>query len=107
MAKAVIRTDIAEAMYQRIGLSRSESARMVGFILGALSSELLAGNKVKISAFGNFETRQKQERVGRNFQTGETVTILPRQVIVFRPSPSLKRTVNDIKSKRKTTRRRK
>lgn len=116
MTKAFIRTDIADAMYQRIGLSRSESAKMVGFILDALSAELLAGNKIKISAFGTFEPRQKQERVGRNFKTGETVLISPRQVIVFRPSPVLRDQVNDpgnttgnspATSKGKTARRRK
>ncbi|MCG8626459.1 MAG: HU family DNA-binding protein [Proteobacteria bacterium] len=94
MTKAFIRTDIAEAMYRRIGLSRSESARMVGFILDELSRELVAGNKVKISAFGSFSTRKKPGRVGRNFKTGEAVSISARQVMVFRPSPSLRRKVN-------------
>ena len=108
MTNAFIRSDIADAMYQRIGLSRSESARMVGFILDALEAELLAGNKIKISAFGTFETRQKHERVGRNFKTGETVRISPRQVIVFRPSPVLRDQINTpVSSKGKTKRRRK
>ena len=94
MTRACIRTDIAAALYKRIGLSRSESANMVGFILGELSGALVGGDTVKISGFGSFHTRHKRGRIGRNFKTGEAMTIAPRQVVVFRPSPALRQKVN-------------
>ena len=38
--------------------------------------------------------RQKGRRVGRNPKTGKEVPILPRRVLVFRPSHVLKARVN-------------
>ena len=94
MTKALIRVDIAEAMYRRVGLSRSESAKMVDVILAELSKALVAGKKVKISSFGSFDTRQKNKRIGRNPKTGVTVEISPRRVLTFRASPILRHKVN-------------
>jgi integration host factor subunit alpha len=48
----------------------------------------------KISGFGTFSVRQKGRRVGRNPKTGQEVPIMPRRVLVFRPSNVLKARVN-------------
>jgi len=53
------------------------------------------GESVKISSFGSFSSRQKGQRIGRNPKTGEEVPILPRKVLVFRPSQVLKSRVNE------------
>jgi integration host factor subunit alpha len=50
---------------------------------------------VKISSFGSFSVRQKGQRIGRNPKTGEEVPILPRKVLVFRPSQVLKSRINE------------
>ena len=90
----VTRAQLSEAVYQEVGLSRNESADLVETVLRELSDALSRGETVKISSFGSFFVRQKGQRVGRNPKTGEEVPILPRQVLVFRPSHVLKNRIN-------------
>lgn len=92
--KTVTRAQLAEAVYQEVGLSRSESAGLVDAILEEIARSLLADGSVKISSFGTFAVRQKGRRVGRNPKTGEEVPILPRRVLVFRASQALKERIN-------------
>ena len=89
-SRTLTRAQLAESVYQEVGLSRSESAGLVDAILGEISGSLLQDGSVKISSFGTFTVRQKGRRVGRNPKTGEEVPILPRRVLVFRASQVLK-----------------
>ncbi|MBM3480908.1 MAG: integration host factor subunit alpha [Alphaproteobacteria bacterium] len=90
----VTRADLAEAVYQEVGLSRNDSAALVEDVLNEVVSALERGEPVKLSSFGSFSVRQKGKRVGRNPKTGEEVPILPRKVLVFRASHVLKNKVN-------------
>lgn len=92
--KTITRADLSEAVYQEVGLSRNESADLVESVLNEVSDALISGEIVKVSSFGSFSVRQKGERVGRNPKTGEEVPILPRKVLVFRPSHVLKHQIN-------------
>jgi integration host factor subunit alpha len=94
-ARTVARADLSEAVYQEVGLSRSESAELVDLVLYEISDALVRGETVKLTSFGSFAVRQKGERVGRNPKTGEEIPILPRRVLVFRASPILKRRINE------------
>lgn len=88
--ETLTRADLAEAIYEEVGLSRNESATLVESVLDEISEALVRGEPVKISSFGSFAVRQKGQRVGRNPKTGEEVPILPRKVLVFRASHILK-----------------
>ncbi len=88
------RSDLSEAVYREIGLSRNESAEMVETVLTRISNALVEGGNVKISSFGTFAVRDKGARMGRNPKTGEEVPIDPRRVLVFRPSHIMKDRVN-------------
>lgn len=90
----VTRAQLAETIYAQVGLSRNESADLLEAVLERISAALEAGESVKISGFGTFSVRQKGRRIGRNPKTGVEVPILPRRVLVFRPSQVLKGTVN-------------
>jgi integration host factor subunit alpha len=92
--KTVTRADLAEAVYEAVGLSRTESAELVERFLDLIGEALVAGQNVKLSSFGSFQVRSKNERIGRNPKTGEEVPILPRQVLVFKPSNVLKSKIN-------------
>ena len=92
--KTVTRAQLSEAVYQEVGLSRNESSDLVESVLNEISDSLVKGDTVKVSSFGSFYVRQKGERVGRNPKTGEEVPILPRRVLVFRPSHVLKERIN-------------
>ena len=90
----VTRAQLSEAVYNEVGLSRNESAELVESVLNEVGEALTRGEAVKISSFGSFSVRQKGERVGRNPKTGDEVPILPRKVLVFRPSHLLKNRIN-------------
>jgi integration host factor subunit alpha len=85
---------LSEAVYQEVGLSRNESADLLESVLKEMSHALARGETVKISSFGSFSVREKGQRIGRNPKTGEEVPIMPRKVLVFRPSQLLKSRIN-------------
>ena len=93
-AKTVTRADLCEAVCQKVGLSRTESATLVELVLKEITDCLERGETVKLSSFGSFLVRKKGERVGRNPKTGVEVPILPRRVMVFKPSNVLKAKIN-------------
>ena len=88
------RADLAEAVFQAVGLSRNESSQMVEDMLEEVCDALARGETVKLSSFGTFAVRQKSQRMGRNPKTGDEVPIAPRRVLVFRPSHVLKSMIN-------------
>ncbi len=90
----VTKADIVEKVYQKIGFSKKEASELVELVFGTLKDVLQKGEKVKISGFGNFVVREKNERVGRNPQTGEQIKISARSVLTFRPSQVLKAMLN-------------
>ena len=84
------RADLAETINRKLGLSRAESLELVEAILTKMADALAKGENVKISGFGSFVLRDKNERVGRNPKTGIQVPITPRRVLTFRASQLLK-----------------
>jgi integration host factor subunit alpha len=92
--KTITRAELSEAVYQRIGLSRTESSALVELVLREISDCLARGETVKLSSFGSFLVREKGERVGRNPKTGIEVPIEPRRVMIFKPSHILKSRIN-------------
>ena len=67
---------------------------MVELVLSEMCDSLADGETVKLSSFGSFVVREKGQRIGRNPKTGEEVPILPRRVMVFKPSNILKDKIN-------------
>ena len=89
------KADIIERVYDNLdGFSKKESAEIVETVLETIKKTLERGEKIKISGFGNFIVNQKMERIGRNPQTGEEITIAPRKVLTFKPSQVLKNALN-------------
>lgn len=92
-SNTLTRADLAERIHARIGLSRAEASRLVETILDRISNALTTGENVKISGFGTFVLRDKNERIGRNPKTGDVVPITPRRVLTFRASQALRERV--------------
>lgn len=92
--RTITRADLAEAIYNQLGLSRNESATLVEQVIEEITGALVNGRTVKISSFGSFGLRQKGERIGRNPKTGVEVPITPRKVLVFKASHVLKDHMN-------------
>ena len=92
---AMTKADIVDAIYERLGFSKKEAADLVELVFDSVKETLAAGEKIKVSGFGNFVVREKRSRVGRNPQTGQSIEISARRVLTFRPSQVLRAEVND------------
>ena len=99
--KTLTRADLAEAVFQKVGLPRNELAEIVELVLREIVASLERGHTVKLSSFGSFGIRDKGQRIGRNPKTGQEVPITPRRVLVFRASNIMKQRINDALSRRK------
>lgn len=91
------RQDLVAALAKRAGLSRARAAELVDLLFGddgLIAGELRRGGRVQISGFGQFETRPRAARRGRNPATNETITLKATTVPAFRPGKTLKETVN-------------
>lgn len=92
------KADLVEAVYAQLEggsrVSKRESSELVELVFDTMKETLGAGDKVKISGFGNFVVRHKKPRVGRNPQTGSEITISERRVLSFKASQVLKGSLN-------------
>jgi len=88
------KADIVNLINEKAGLSKAESFDLIEQVLEIIKMTLVKGEKIKIAGFGNFEVKSKNDRRGRNPQTGETITIEARRVLTFKPSVLLKQELN-------------
>lgn len=93
--KNLTRADLSAAVYRDLKVSLSESSEMVDAIIEEICAAVGNGDQVKLSSFGTFNLRRKNERVGRNPKTGQEVPITPRTVLTFNASNILKKQVNE------------
>jgi integration host factor subunit alpha len=93
--RTVTRADLSDVVYRRVGHSRTKSAELVQEVLDEICDAAARGETVKLSSFGSLVVRSKGQRIGRNPKTGVEAPILPRRVMVFKPSNVLKARVND------------
>jgi integration host factor subunit alpha len=91
--KAVTRAELIALISARTKLQRAEAGALLEQMLAMMETALTEGEAVKLARFGNFVTRAKSERVGRNPKTGREVPITPRRVVTFRPSQILRERV--------------
>lgn len=93
---ALTKADIAEHLLTQLGMSKREAKDMVEAFFEEIRQALERGEQVKISGFGNFDLREKNQRPGRNPKTGEDIPISARRVVTFRPGQKLKARVENV-----------
>jgi integration host factor subunit alpha len=93
--KTLTRADLADSVYEEVGLSRVESADLVDSVFDLMIDGIVNDGVLKLSSFGTFEVRKKKARVGRNPKTGIEVTITPRSVVTYKASHILKNRMNE------------
>jgi len=98
---ALTKADMAERLYQELGLNKREAKEFVEAFYEEVRACLEQGEQVKLSGFGNFDLREKNERPGRNPKTGEEIPISARRVVTFRPGQKLKARVEAYAGSRK------
>ena len=89
-AKTMTKAELAEALFDRLGLNKREAKDMVDGFFDEIRQALERGESVKLSGFGNFQLRDKPQRPGRNPKTGEEIAITARRVVTFHASQKLK-----------------
>ncbi|MFP4080630.1 MAG: integration host factor subunit alpha [Ectothiorhodospira sp.] len=87
---ALTKADMAERLFEEVGLNKREAKELVELFFEEVRSALEDGEQVKLSGFGNFTLRDKNQRPGRNPKTGEEIPISARRVVTFRPGQKLK-----------------
>ena len=88
------KADLAKAIIDTAGLSQAQAREAVQLVIDLMADTLARGEQVKITGFGTFQLRDKADRLGRNPQTGQPITISARRVVTFRPSMVLKWAMN-------------
>jgi integration host factor subunit alpha len=91
---AITKAELVEIVKEKTRFTGQESAAFVEQVFQILKEILEKGEKVKISGFGNFVTREKRPRKGRNPKTREPIMISGRRVLTFKPSAILRKVVN-------------
>jgi len=87
---ALTKADIAETLFQELGLNKREAKEIVECFFEEIRMALERGEQVKLSGFGNFDLRDKNQRPGRNPKTGEEIPITARRVVTFKAGQKLK-----------------
>jgi integration host factor subunit alpha len=87
---ALTKATMAEKLFEEMGLNKREAKEMVDLFFEEIRTALEKGEQVKLSGFGNFDLRDKNQRPGRNPKTGEEIPISARRVVTFRPGQKLR-----------------
>ncbi|MGA7800717.1 MAG: integration host factor subunit alpha [Gammaproteobacteria bacterium] len=87
---ALTKAELAERLFEELGLNKREAKELVELFFEEIRAALEKGQQVKLSGFGNFDLRDKNQRPGRNPKTGEEIPISARRVVTFRPGQKLK-----------------
>ena len=87
---SLTKADIADRLFNEVGLNKREAKEFVEAYFEIIREALEKGENVKLSGFGNFQLREKNQRPGRNPKTGEEIPISARRVVTFRPGQKLR-----------------
>ena len=91
---AMTKIDIVQNVSDKLGISKTDSHRIVESVFEIMKEQLSKRETVKISGFGNFVVRSKNARRGRNPQTGDEMEISARNILTFKSSQILRKALN-------------
>jgi integration host factor subunit alpha len=91
---ALTKADMAEKLCEELNFKKRDAKELVEVFFEEIRSALERGEQVKLSGFGNFDLRDKNQRPGRNPKTGDEIPITARRVVTFRPGQKLKARVD-------------
>ena len=87
------KAELVAAVAEKTGLSKKDTEKTVNAALDAIIDSLVAGEKVQLVGFGAFEVKERGERVGRNPQTKEEITIPASRVASFKVGKAMKEAI--------------
>jgi len=89
MNKAELINEIAD----QANLSKADAKRALDAFVGATTGALKKGDRVALVGFGSFSVSKRNERTGRNPQTGAPIRIKAKNVVKFKAGSELSDTV--------------
>tara|TARA_Y100001970_G_scaffold52959_1_gene66988 strand:- start:595 stop:885 length:291 start_codon:yes stop_codon:yes gene_type:complete len=92
--KNLTKQNIADKINLKLGFSKEEAKFFIENFFSIIQDKVVLGEEVKIPKLGNFSSRKKNERYGRNPKTGEEALITKRKVVRFKSSKLLKNNIN-------------
>ena len=84
------KTELIAVAAESAGLTKKDTERVLNAAIDAITASLMKGEKVQLSGFGTFETKDREARVGRNPHTKEAIEIPATRVPTFKPCKALK-----------------
>ena len=88
------KTELIAAVSQKAGVQKKDAERVVNAAIDSIVSSLAKGERVQLSGFGVFETKEREARIGRNPRTKEAIQIPATRTPVFKASKALKDAVS-------------
>lgn len=88
------KTELIASVANAAGVTKKDAERIVNATFDTIAAQMAAGERVQVSGFGIFETKQRQARVGRNPLTKEAIEIPASTLPTFKPAKALKDTVS-------------
>ncbi len=95
------RADLIEAISERVGITKAQSAAALETLISSLSASLKAGEKVTLVGFGTFHAAERKPRMGRDPRTSEVIEIPARIVPRFKPGRLLVEKLNETTKKKR------
>lgn len=94
------KSELVDALAKEINTTKAEAQRTIDAIFGAregiIARTLVSGDRVQVTGFGTFETRERKARTGRNPRTGDRIRIGPTTSPTFRPGKALKESIRNV-----------
>ena len=84
------KTELIAIAAESAGLTKKDTERVLNAAIDAITASLVKGEKVQLSGFGTFETKEREARVGRNPRTKEEISIPATRVASFKAGKALK-----------------
>jgi len=84
------KTDLISAIAANSGLSKKDSEKALSATVDAITKALVAGDRVQLVGFGNFDVKKRAARIGRNPKTKEPINIPATKTPQFKAGKVLK-----------------
>ena len=88
------KTELIAAVAEKAGLTKKDVEKAVAALLETVKGEVAKKGKVQLIGFGTFEVRDRKEKLSKNPQTGETITVPAKKAPAFKAGKALKDAVN-------------
>lgn len=89
-----LKNDLVAKLATKLGMTKKASEEAVDLVFSEISGYLKKGEEVRVTGFGKFYVKKREERKGVNPRhPEETLIIKARKVPLFKPGKQLKQLI--------------